>query len=1083
MVRMLPQTESPTAKCANCGTISTSPGKFCAQCGVPVAAHSDGRVDLPLPDAERRHLSVMFCDVVDSTSLAAQVDPEDLLTIMSSYRSAVVTTVERFGGCIAGYMGDGALAYFGWPRAEETDAEHAVRAGMAVIEAIGGIQVRENERLRVRIGIATGLVVIGNIEGPGHTAEVGILGEAPNLAARLQGLAEPNTILITHLTRALVGQLFTCCDVGELTLKGYPEPVRVWRVQGDSSVRSRSEALHVSTLPPMIGREKELALLLRRWDEAQRGHGQVVVIAGEPGIGKSRLVATLEQRLSRNSYMRLRYFCAPHQEHSALHPIIAHLAYAAGFERTDTAPEKSKKLRALMAPGNASAEDVALVADLLALPPEEFVTLNLSPERRKQQTFVALLGQIERLSWQRPLLLLIEDLHWSDPSTLELIDLTIERISQLPALLILTFRPEFRPHWSAKSGVTSITLSRFAHRETAALIAQLNSADRLQRPAIDRIVEESDGVPLFIEELTKAALERAGSQEALRAGEPGGFGIPGTLQASLMARLDRLPTAKEVAQIGAIIGREFPYSVLTAVAEIPEATLLHGLDQLLNSELVFAHGVPPNSVYTFKHSLIQDAAYESLLRSRRSSLHAKLVDALLQTTPNVEETHPALLGYHCAQAGLIEKAAAYYRRAGERSAARAAMVETLGQLQRGLALLKALPDSTTRRILEVELKLALGRVLLSTSGSSAMDAGEVFESAVVLCRGLDRVDLLTRGLWGYWFNRAHRDMASAEAPARELVSLATIQRDASAKLVAGTMLGISHLWQGRLEEARLNFEEAAKVIPYYANKRLDLAIVSDHIEDHLRIQLALTLTYLGHIDQAAAQAKAAVDHARTLRHMPVRAIVLAAKCRHDWFIRNKNHRRSTTELLNLSEEQGIPFYLALARGHLGWLEAKEGRIVEGLELLHTGLAGLRSAGAVIWEPFFCAMMADAESWAGKLDDAERLLEQSLEAAKRTGGHWLDPELHRRSGQIHLLRRRPDYGAAERCFRQAISIAQQQSARLWELRAATDLARLWSNNGQRAEARKLLTPLHAWFTEGLETPNVADAFELLRTLTD
>jgi class 3 adenylate cyclase/tetratricopeptide (TPR) repeat protein len=1024
----------------------------------------------------------LFCDLVDSTFLAAQVDPEDLLTIMCSYRHAVVSAIQQFHGCIAGYMGDGALAYFGWPRAEETDPEHAVRAGLALIESVSRIPVKENKFLRVRVGIATGLVVIGDIEVRGRPPEVGIIGEAPYLAARLQSLATSNTVFITHPTRLLVGQLFTCADVGELTLKGYPEPVHVWRVEGDGAVHSRSEVLHVSPLPPMIGREEELEILLRRWDRAQRWQGQVVLITGEPGIGKSRLVAALEQRLVPDGCMRVRYFCARHQEHSSLHPIIAHLTHAAGFDRADTAAEKSKKLRALMAPGNPSAEDIALVADLLALPPEGFATLSFSPERRKQQTFLALLRQIERLSGQ-PVLILVEDLHWSDPSTLELIDLMIRRISKSPALLILTFRPEFRPHWSVNADVTLINLERFDQRQTAALIAELNSEDRLQQAIIDRITTESDGVPLFIEELTKTALEQAGSQKALRAGEPGDLAIPGTLQASLMARLDRLPTAKEVAQIGAIIGREFPYGLLAAVAEIPEPMLLQGLDQLVSSELVFAHGVPSDSVYTFKHSLVQDAAYESMLRSRRSALHARLVEVLLRTTPNVEETQPALLGYHCAQAGLIEKAALYYRRAGERSAARAAMVETLGQLQRGLALLKTLPDSTTRRVLEVELKLALGRVLLSTSGSSALDAGEVFEGAVVLCRGLDRIDLLTRGLWGYWFNRAHRDVTAAGAPAQELLSFATIQRDAPAKFVAGTMLGISHLWQGRLEQARLSFEEAAKNIPNYANKRLDLAIVSDHIEDHLRIQLALTLTYLGHLDKAAAEAKTAVDHVRTLSHMPVRAIVLAAKCRHDWFIGNENHRCSTKELLNLSEEQGIPFYLALARGHLGWLEAKEGRVVEGLELLRAGLAGLRSADAIIWEPFLCAMMADAESWAGNFDQAERLLEQSLEAAERTGGHWLDPELHRRRARIALHRRRSDYRTAEQCFRQAISIARQQSAKLWELRAATDLAQLWSSNGRREEARDLLAPIDAWFTEGRETPNVADAFELLRSLRD
>jgi predicted ATPase len=598
-------------------------------------------------------------------------------------------------------------------------------------------------------------------------------------------------------------------------------------------------------------------------------------------------------------------------------------------------------------------------------------------------------------------------------------------------------------------------------------------------------VLQSDGVPLFIEELTKVALEISPLQESAILDAQPVMAIPNTLQASLMARLDRFPpTTKEVAQIASVIGREFTHGLLLAVAQMEEPVLSRGLDHLVDAELVFRRGAPPVAVYAFKHALVHEAAYESLLRSQRSAMHGRVVEEILAATPTVEEHRPELLGYHCAQAGLIERAAVYYRRAGERSAERAALVETRGHLERGLTLLRALPDGTERRILEAELKLALGRILLSTSGSADVEAGKVFQEAVALCRNLDRMDLFIRALWGYWFNRAHRrQLTFAETPAQELLELAQKRNSTTAQLIAHAMIGITRLWEGRFEEARINLVATRQFPRTDEYRRLDLAIVSHNLDHHISVQLALTLTYLGFLDQAAAEAKSAVGRAETLTHLPSRAIILAAKCRHDWFMRDETTlRNSTAALVEMCEQQGIPFYLALGKCHLGWLAAKDGRIVEGVGLLRAGLSALRLTDAIIWEPYSRGMVAEVEAWAGNLDEAERLLSGGLELSARTGGTWFDAELHRGKGYVQLLRPAADYQAAETSFSTAIAIAQKQSAKLWELRAATDLARLWFGRGRLADALALLAPVHAWFTEGLETPNVKSSATLLAEIS-
>jgi class 3 adenylate cyclase/predicted ATPase len=1029
---------------------------------------------------ERRQITAMFCDLVDSTGLASRLDPEDLAEVIGAYQSIVAKTAQRFGGFVARYMGDGVLVYFGWPKTDEYDAERSVRAGLAVIDAVQRIRPG-GQQLHARVGIASGLVVAGEIVGVGPVQE-DVMGQAVNLAARLQAIAHPDMVVIAQATRILVGDFFNCKDLGSFEVRGFPEAVRAWHVLGENAVQSRFEALRGSRLTPIIGREEEIELLLRRWQQVKAGEGRVVLIAGDPGIGKSRLVAAFEGRLRGEVHTSLRCFCGPHDQDSTLHPIIRHIENIAGFDREDTPKEKARKLAAAIAPCDPTGEDVGLFAELLSVP-VGLRPLNLSPRRRKEKTFEALGRQLDRIVRDRPALMIFEDVHWADPTTLELLDITIPRIQNRPVLLIVTFRPEFQSRWAGHARASLLRLSRLDRPQSTALVTHVMGGNVIASSVIDRIVAGSDGVPLFIEELTKAVLENPSLREHQEAAALTPLAVPNTLQASLMARLNRYPDAKSIAQIGAVIGREFSHAMLVAAADLPEGILQQGLDQLIASELVFRSGTPPKAVYMFKHALVQDTAYESILRKQRAALHARVVRAMIEENPDVEVTQPGLLGHHCAQAGLIEQAASYYRRAGERSAERAAMAETHNQLERGLTLIRTLPNSAERRILEVELKLALGRVLLSTKGSADVDAGRIFEEVVELCRGLDRIGLLTRAIWGYWFNKAHRrELMGAESAIRELLRVGPAAEPNCEPAVAGAMLGITRFWQGRFPEARANLAGALDLWRTDKSERMDLAIVSNHLDVHVRMQHGLALTCLGYICQGHAEAKLATQRALELAHLPTRAIVIAARCRRDYFVRDdESLREMAVALVALAEEQGFPFYLALGRIHLGWLAIKDGNIDHGLKLLQDGLEGIQATDAVIWQPISRGIAAEAQSWLGNVSAALGLLDDALAQSNETGGGWFGAELHRQMGAVLLAGPAPDPEAAERCFLQALTISRNQSAKLWELKAATALARLWSQQGRICEAHALLAPVHAWFIEGRESADVKDAARLLAKL--
>ncbi len=685
------------------------------------------------PEAERRQLSVMFCDLVGSTALSTQFDPEDLREIIAAYHRTVGQIIAQADGFVSRYMGDGVLAYFGYPQAHEDDAERAVRAGLGAIDAVSRLDVK-SVKLQTRVGIATGLVIVGDLIGEGSAQEQSVVGETPNLAARLQALAQPNTMVIAPGTRRLVGDLFEYCDLGAVELKGIAEPVRVWQVLRQSIIASRFEALRGSALSPLVGRDEELDLLLRRWDRAKAGDGQVVLISGEAGLGKSRIAAALAERLHAEPRLRLRYFCSPYHQDSALYPFVDQLGRAAGFTRDDLAASKLEKLEALLARAAPPDEDVAFVADLMSLPASaRHPPPTLSPQRKKERTLGALIRLLERMAAQQPVVMVFEDAHWIDPTSRELLDLVVDRVRNLPVLLVVTFRPEFQPPWIGQPQVTMLALNRLDRRDRTALVAQIAGGKALPGEVIDQIADRTDGVPLFVEELTRSILESGllreenGRYVLDRALPP--FAIPTTLHDSLMARLDRLAAVRLVAQTGAAIGREFPYTLLRAVSRLPEDELDAALARLVASELVSQRGTPPESIYTFKHALVQDAAHGSLLRSSRQQLHAQIAEALEAQSPAITESQPELLAQHYAEAGLVEKSVAYWARAGQRSVARSAMAEAAAQFHKGLDLLALLPDSRESQRQELEFRSSLGAVMLAIKGFGAPETGEAYARA------------------------------------------------------------------------------------------------------------------------------------------------------------------------------------------------------------------------------------------------------------------------------------------------------------------------------------------------------------------
>jgi class 3 adenylate cyclase/predicted ATPase len=950
---------------------------------------------------------VLFCDLVGSTELSGRLDPEDLREVIGAYQAASARVIARFDGYVARSLGDGVLAYFGWPRAHEDDAERAVRAGLAMVENIDGLAVGAEVLLAARIGIATGRVVVGDLETQDVSDKDAVVGETPNLAARLQALAQPRSVVISQATRRLIGGLFELEDLGPQRLKGFAEPLAVWRVAGQSTVEGRFEARQTAGLTPLVGREEEIALLLRRWEQARDGEGQVVLLSGEPGIGKSRLVQEVRARLAAERHLRLTHQCSPYHQTSPLHPVIEQLERAAGFEREDPLEARLDKLETLLARGTEKLDEaVPLLGALLGISTDErYPALELTPQRQKQLTLEALLDQLEGLATEQPVLVVYEDVHWIDPTTQELLGLAIERISCLPVLLLITFRPEFTPPWSGQPHVSSLALTRLGRRDGALMVDRVVGAKAMPAEVSAQIVAKTDCVPLFVEELTKTVLESglltdAGDHYELKGPLPP-LAIPATLHDSLMARLDRLAPVKEIAQLGAVIGHEFSQELLAAVADRPEDQLCSALDQLIASELVFRRGVPPSAVYTFKHTMVQDVAYQSLLKSRREQLHARIARALEEQFPETAVTEPERLAQHYTAAGLRDQAVDYWHQAGQRASERSANLEAIAHLTKGLELARTLPDPMQSARQELKLQVALGEPLVAAKGYGAPEAGATYTRALELCRQVGQTPHLFPTMWGLWhFYHGQGAFHTARNLGDELLGLAEHHVDPMLHLVAHQALGQSLYRLGDFSAALIHLEQA----------RADLDPKLDP-SPHLRYgiapgvqcmaNLAQLLWCLGYPDQGLQRGRDAVRSARELSHLHSLTYSMYFAIRLHLL---RGETREADELaeaaLVLSTKHGFTIWTALIPFLQGWSLCLQGRGAEGIAQIRTGFTGALATGMKMMRPMVFTLLAQGHGQVGQLDDAWRMLADALDAVEESGQRYYEAETYRLKGVLY-----------------------------------------------------------------------------------
>jgi class 3 adenylate cyclase len=1049
------------------------------------AAEKPDRADNTPAEAERRQLTVMFCDLVGSTALSNRLDPEDLRSVIGAYHKSVAETVARFDGFVAKYMGDGVLIYFGYPHAHEHDAERAVRAGLVLVEAVPKLTTAAAMPLQVRVGIATGLVVVGDLIGSGEAQERGIVGETPNLAARLQGIAAPNTVVIAEGTRRLIGSLFELQDVGAKELKGITGLVRTWTALRASSIESRFEALHATGLTPLVGREEEFDLMLRRWVRARTGEGQVVLLSGESGIGKSRLTVALLERLAAELHTRLRYFCSPQHTDSALYPIISQMERAAGLARDDTQQAKLNKLDAVLAQTSTSIDDAALIAEMLSIANDgRYPALGLTPQQRRESTLEALISQLDALARQSPVLMIFEDAHWTDPTSLEVFGRVVNRIVTLPVLLIVTFRPEFEPPWIGQPHVTAMTINRMTPREVGAMIDCVVGNKLLLAGIKQDIRERTDGIPLFVEEMTKAVLEaesEAASRSTVAAVPSPALAVPASLHASLMARLDRLGLAKEVAQIAAAIGREFSHAVLTSVARRSEADVISSLDRLIRAGLLFRQGAPPHATYLFKHALVRDAAYGTLLREPRRELHARIAKTLNENFLLIRDSQPEILAHHYYEAGLTEAAIEWWTKAGERAVGSCAYDEASAHLEKAIVLAERRSDNPAPRLLRLQLQTMHGNALLHARGQTAKETAASFARARELAAEVE--DLTERasasyGVWGVAYVGA--DLTLMREVAETFLGDATRWPESPEAGFAYRLVASTRWFEGNYVDSRVHFERAVAV---YDGARDSNRMSRFSYDPGVVIisNYALTLWPLGDVGRATHSVERALSLAMQSGHIPTIAVAHYYFCLFEAIRRNSDQAEPHAEaILELGRKHGLPRFLEFGKFFVGWSRWRAGNR-DGEAGMREGQAMIRKLKFHLYEPLISTLLAEVEAEAGHLEEGLATLDAQLAENADTGQRWFDAEVQRVRGEL-LLRREPaDAGMAEAAFTRSVKIAQHQQTRMFELRAALSLAKLYHSTGRPADAHAVLAAALDGFSPTPEFPEIAEARTLLTAL--
>jgi class 3 adenylate cyclase/predicted ATPase len=1038
---------------------------------------------------ERRQLTVMFCDLVGSTALTAQLDPEDMADLIRAFQGAVATAVARFDGHVAKWMGDAAMVYFGYPRAHEDDAERATRAGVAIIDAVAELRREHGTSLEVRIGIATGLVVVGELIGRGEARLRGLVGDTPDLAMRLQGLAEPNTIVVSESTRRLLGKTFELKALGQQTLRGFDAPVAAWLIAGERENVSRFEASRSETLTPFVGREQEIALLLERWHHAIKGEGQVALLSGEAGIGKSRVLAMLREQIGQQHYLTLRYQCSPHHVNDAFHPVKGQIWHAAGFVSGEAAGSRLDKVEKMIEGTGLAIGDIApYLASLLAIPTgQRYPALDMAPSELRERTIDALIAMTIGSAKQIPLLMIVEDAHWMDPTSVDLTSRMVEQMDNLPILMVTTFRPEFASPWTDRGNATLVPLNRLERDQAAAMIERMTAGKTLPAEVRDQIVAKTDGVPLFMEELTKSVLESGlvreenGAYVLASALTP--LAIPSTLHDSLTARLDRLSPIKETAQIGAAIGREFSQALLEAVSPLKGAALDEALHQLMEAELIHIRGTPPNVSYVFKHALVQDVAYGSLLRSHRQRIHAHIAWTLKQRLTD-EEYPPATIAHHYTEAGLSEQAARSWLAAAELALAQSAPVEAERHTSTGLAMVPDIEASAERDALELGLLVARANALVPLKSISAPETFEALMAAKqLLDRGigsdLQRVSMLY-GLCSSTTLTAR--LKQALDFAHQIIEVAERQNDPAYQLVGHRQLGTLQFYAGNFREALANLQKGYTYCDARRQKALSYRFGWDQGIATLSFEVLARLS-LGLLDSAARVREQVRSELATHGHATT--IASATFCVTVWpefALRDiEALERDGAELAAYCAEKKVEQIRLLAGLLSACASAMRGPTESRIESIRKALVALRESGGNTGNSIILSNIAEAFLMVGDRAGAASALQDGFAFVEQSGEQYWLADLHRLSGQVALLQAEPDRARAEACFAKAIEVARSQEARLLELRAATDLARLWRGSRADSDLRGLLEPILAMIEGGETARDISDARALLAEL--
>ena len=1032
-----------------------------------IAPGTPSRSALPTLAAERRQLTVMFCDLVGSTTLSAQLDPEDMRELIGLYHVAVTETVTRFNGFVAKYMGDGVLVYFGYPQAHEDDPEQALRAGLAVVESVA--RLATVSPVQVRVGIATGLAVVGDLIGSGSSQEQAVVGEIPNIAARLQGIAGPNTVVLSASTRELVGSLFEFADLGPQDLKGIAAPQQAWQVLCETTIDIRFAASRLEDTP-FIGRTEELELLARRWQQAKSGKGRVVLLSGEPGIGKSRLLLALMQGISSDSCFPIRYYCSAHHTGSALHPLIARLERSAGIQSSDTSDQRLAKLSSVLAPSRPSPEELTVIADLLSIP-RSSPEVEVSPKTRKEATLAALVRQLEALSQRRPVLMVWEDVQWIDPTSLELLGSIVERVHALPVLVVLTCRPEFTAPWTALAHSTILHLNRLDPQDVTELVNTIAKARAMPQGLIQQIVARADGIPLFIEELTKTLIEDKGTKERVP--------VPSSLQAALLSRLDRLGPAREIAQIGAVIGREFSYDLIATVAATSAADLRSALTELEQAGLLHSRGELPGRTYIFKHALVQDAAYATLLRGRRQELHERTAHAIERDHPEISQRQPELIARHYTEAGQTDAAVAHWLRAGKRAAELSANTEAIEHLTRGLDILRSSPDSTQRQIRELEHLLALGPCLISIKGGGASAVVDTYARAQELARQVGSLDQKFTVTWNLWFVHEQRaELATSQRFANDSLAIAREIGEPEALLQAHHAAWTTLFNLPQLSICREHIRKGRELYDPALHHSQAFAFADHDPGVCCRCHDATTLWMLGYPDQASISVVEAVELASKLKHQPSLMIALAFAC---FVHESRGDFRQTESYATRLAELGIQTrWSAVASIMIAWARALAMQDRTAAGEMRACIDQLRANGTQLRMPYYLGLLSDLHRQFGEVNEGLAAVDEAFAQMSRTGERRWESELHRQRGELLLLSNMGDTAPAESAMQKALDVARQHEAKSLELRAAASLARFYRAQGHPAKTHDLLAPIYTWFSEGFET---ADLKEVAKSLLE